>query len=68
MEVWQKIHTQLRHQVRNRLEKTDNPTAGIIDSQSVKTAKKGGILRFHHQQTTLIHLLGIPGRFRQKMM
>jgi hypothetical protein len=22
----------------------------------------------HHQQTALIYLLGIPGRFRQKMM
>jgi transposase len=42
LEVWQKIHTQLRHQVRKRLERTDNPTAGIIDSQSVKTAEKRG--------------------------
>ena len=38
--IWQKIHKQLRHQVRQHLEKTDNPTAGIIDSQSVKTAEK----------------------------
>jgi transposase len=40
--LWQKIHKQLRHQVRQHLEKTDNPTAGIIDSQSVKTAEKRG--------------------------
>ncbi|HEY9743793.1 MAG TPA: transposase [Coleofasciculaceae cyanobacterium] len=40
--VWQKIHTQLRQQVRKSVEKTDNPTAGIIDSQSVKTAEKRG--------------------------
>ena len=40
--IWQKIHKQLRHQVRQHLEKTDNPTAGIIDSQSVKTAEKRG--------------------------
>jgi transposase len=40
--IWQKIHTQLRHQVRKHMEKTDNPTAGIIDSQSVKTAEKRG--------------------------
>lgn len=40
--VWQKIHTQLRQQVRKRVEKTDKPTAGIIDSQSVKTAEKRG--------------------------
>lgn len=42
LEVWQKIHTQLRQQVRKQLNKTDNPTAGIIDSQSVKTAEKRG--------------------------
>ena len=40
--VWQKIHTQLRHQVRKHMEKIENPTAGIIDSQSVKTAEKRG--------------------------
>lgn len=40
--VWQKIHTQLRHRVRQSVEKADNPTAGIIDSQSVKTAEKRG--------------------------
>src|SRR4028118_2363681 len=40
--VWQKIHTQLRHKVRKHMEKTENPTAGIIDSQSVKTAEKRG--------------------------
>jgi transposase len=40
--IWQKIHKQLRQQVRRHLEKTDNPTAGIIDSQSVKTAEKRG--------------------------
>lgn len=42
LRVWQKIHTQLRHQVRKHMEKTNNPTAGIIDSQSVKTAEKRG--------------------------
>jgi transposase len=40
--VWQKIHTKIRNQVRKRLERTDNPTAGIIDSQSVKTTEKRG--------------------------
>ena len=40
--LWQKIHTQLRQQVRKSLEKTDKPTAAIIDSQSVKTAEKRG--------------------------
>jgi putative transposase len=40
--LWQKIHTQLRQKVRKSLEKTDKPTAAIIDSQSVKTAEKRG--------------------------
>ncbi|WP_138506642.1 IS5 family transposase [Nostoc sp. PA-18-2419] len=38
--VWQKIHTQLRHQVRESTNKKQEPTAAIIDSQSVKTAEK----------------------------
>ena len=40
--IWQKIHSQLRQQVRTRMDKTEDPTAGIIDSQSVKTAQKRG--------------------------
>ena len=40
--VWQEVHTQLRTQVRAQMNKTDTPTAGIIDSQSVKTAEKRG--------------------------
>jgi|SRR6478672_1011806 len=40
--VWQKIHTELRKQVRKQAEKNNNPTAGIIDSQSVKTTEKRG--------------------------
>lgn len=39
--IWQKIHTQLREQVRVRMNKSNSSTAGIIDSQSVKTEKKG---------------------------
>lgn len=38
--VWQKIHIQLRHQVRESINKKEDPTTGIIDSQSVKTAEK----------------------------
>ncbi len=38
--VWQKIHRQLRHQVRESMGKKQEPTAAIIDSQSVKTAEK----------------------------
>jgi putative transposase len=43
--VWQKIHTCLRHQVRQSKGRTSNPTASIIDSQSVKTAEKKGRFR-----------------------
>ena len=36
------MHRQLRHQVRQQVNKTEEPTAIIIDSQSVKTAEKRG--------------------------
>jgi putative transposase len=38
---WQEIHDQLRGKVRLAAGKKMEPTAGIIDSQSVKTVKKG---------------------------
>lgn len=39
--TWKKIHDKLRDKVRLKAGKKKQPTAGIIDSQSVKTAKKG---------------------------
>src|SRR5262245_50966907 len=36
------IHIALYVRCRERAERTANPTAGIIDSQSVKSAEKGG--------------------------
>lgn len=37
-----KIHAALRDQVRQAAGKTTQPTAGSVDSQSVKTTSKGG--------------------------
>ena len=40
--VWSNIHDHLREQVRVEAGKEKTPSAAIIDSQSVKTAEKGG--------------------------
>lgn len=40
--IWQQIHDYLREQVRQAVNKHAQPTAGIIDSQSVKTTEKRG--------------------------
>jgi putative transposase len=42
--TWKRIHDKLRDKVRLKAGKKKQPTAGIIDSQSVKTAKKGGFV------------------------
>jgi hypothetical protein len=40
--VWQRVHAALRQRVRVRLERDPQPSAGINDSQSVKTTGVGG--------------------------
>jgi len=41
--LWEKINTALREALREKAGRKRQPTAAVIDSQSVKTVQKGGI-------------------------
>jgi putative transposase len=41
--AWKKIHDAIRIKAREKAKRKAAPTAAILDSQSVKTTKKGGL-------------------------
>ena len=42
--TWERIHAQIRAQVRQAMGRQANPSGAVIDSQSIKTTQKGALL------------------------
>jgi putative transposase len=42
--TWERLNDELRELVRERAGRTTQPTAAILDSQSVRTTEKGGLV------------------------
>src|SRR5262249_62265556 len=49
--TWERIHDRLRTQVRQQVGKKPKPTAGILDSHSVKTTAQADPLPYHPAKT-----------------